>query len=244
MMECLSLYIWFSTENDDENPIGQLIHLNVYESGSYRRAPYGVTIEVTSDGHSDSVTIKNGRVRDGNGPAFNATLFRGREVFLNWKVKITVTFNAWSSRVSDPKTMLDDLLKFVLAGKQVTLVGNNGKVTVSKRLLQARSPALQAMLTHDTKEKRESQIELEEFDAKTLEAFVCFLATDEVIFDKETILGLYILGDKYDLQSLKLKARKLTLARTKELDPKKVFDVVSKIDTDMIEKCFLKEYAS
>ena len=259
-----NLYVSLVTK-DDRDSIGQLMYLTVYENSiNFRRTSYGVTIEVTSDGQSDSVTIKNGqvpgwdgqvptvyggygvRIRDPNwkDPCFYATLFEGRQMFLNWMVRITVTFNAWPSRVSNPKTVLVDLLTYALAGNQVTLVGSDGEVKASAPLLKARSPAFQAMLTYDTKEKQESQIGLEDFDVKTLKAFVHFLVTDKVVFDKDTILGLYLLGDKYDLQLLKFKARNFTLEHIKELDPKKVFDVVSMIDTDMIEKCSLKKYAS
>lgn len=246
---CLLLSL--STEDDKEHSIGQVMALFVCENGSYRKAPYGVTIEITSictvhtacscHEECDSVSITNGRVPNKDSP-FQAKLFHKREVFLNKKLQIELIFNSWPTKRSVGNCILDDLLKFVSNGNQVTLMGYDGNVFVPRRLLQARSQTFEAMFTHDMEEKQNSQINLSDVSMNTLEAFTRFLSTDKVIFNAKTIIELYIIGDKYNIQSLKLLSRKLMLEHKQDLNSEEVYNVISKIEPDLIEKIFVKEY--
>lgn len=215
------------------NPIGQVMMLRVSEDGSYRRAAYGVTIEIISGDQMDSVTISNGRVPEEDWPMF-AKLFQGRQVFLNRNVKIKVVFNGWSSKASYLRTIHDDLLKFVSVGDRVTLIGNDGNEIVSKRLLQARSPA---MFTRDMKKL---QINV---SVLTLKAFIHFLRTDRILFSKKTVIELYMIGHKYNLKSLESETYKLILAHINEIDLKEAYKIVFMNDPALIEKSFLKHYA-
>lgn len=88
------------------------------------------------------------------------------------------------------------------------------------------------------------KVNLKDFHIGTLEAFIHFLTTNKVIFSKETILELYILGDKCHLKSLKEQSRQVLLTCINELDAEKIYDVISKIDKDLIKECFFRQFTS
>lgn len=229
---------------DIEDSKFQTMEMILKENGNYRKASYGVRIKVSlPNGLSHLVIIENGKIPTYNDPC-TKKLFKEQETFLNWENTITVIFTSWSWKTSGPlNTIYHDLMEFVLLGSQVTLLGNDGNVTVPRRLLKARSPALAAMFTHDMQEKQLSQIDMCDFNTKVLEGFKNFLIKDIVVFDKDIIIDLYTLGDKYNIKCLKLESRKLILRHIQELDSKNVYKIISKIDPDVIEQLFMQQIA-
>lgn len=127
-----------------------------------------------------------------------------------------------------------DLKSFIERGQTVTLIGHDGNVTVPKRILKLRSTALEAMFNHDSQEKLTGQIELKDFNKQTLEAFGHFLMTGDIIYGKETALGLIILGDKYDIQKMKEAGEDFVKRNIKRMDKDDLIDVWSKVSRDLL----------
>lgn len=122
-----------------------------------------------------------------------------------------------------------DLKSYVEQGPTVTLVGINGNVTVPRRILKLRSRALEAMFSHDSKEKETGEIELKDFDYKILSAFAHFLMTGEITDGKDTALGLLLLGDKYDIQAMRVTAENFVKKNIEQMNEEDVIDIFSKV---------------
>lgn len=127
-----------------------------------------------------------------------------------------------------------DLMAAVERGSTVTLIGSDGNVWVPKRILKLRSKALDVMFKHNSKEKQTGQIELKDFNAKTLEAFGHFLITGQIIDGKETALGLILLGDKYDIQAMKSAGEDFVKKYITQLSKDDVIEVLSKVSSDLL----------
>lgn len=127
-----------------------------------------------------------------------------------------------------------DLESYIERGPIVTLIGNDGTVSVPRRILELRSKALEVMFDHDSKEKQTGQIELKDFNSKTLEAFACFLMTGEIVNGKETALGLIVLGDKYDIKGMKTAGENFVLENIAQMNKNDVIEVFSKVSVDLV----------
>ena len=139
-------------------------------------------------------------------------------------------------------SLADDLKPFLDEGEQIKLVGSNGEVTVSKFLLQLRSPALKAMFSHDVQENESSTIELKDFDTNVLDAFCNYLLNDEMDEDDSTALGLYILADKYDVKGLKQQAEDFILCNIEDFNKDEVFEIMVKIGQPRLKQLFNDQY--
>ena len=138
-------------------------------------------------------------------------------------------------------SLIDDLKKYL--SDNVTLIGSDGRVEASKTILQARSSVLTAMFSHEMEESKTLTIDLKDFNSETLQAFVDFLWTDRMNQNKDTAIGLYIFGDKYDVKQLKCAAEKYIVANIKILDRDEVFEVMLKINPEKLKQVF-KDNAS
>lgn len=173
-------------------------------------------------------------------PTSSRILFYGvpEEKFAN-PIQWTLVFE----RPKIPYPMPDTGVKsYIERGTSVTLVGNDGNVSVPKRLLKMRSAAFEAMFDHDTKEKRTGQIELEDFDSKTLTAFSHFLSSGEIQDGKETALGLILLGDKYDIQDMKEVAEKFVKKNYDQMNQEDVLDVFSKVGRESLKQAMASSW--
>lgn len=118
---------------------------------------------------------------------------------------------------------------YIERGPTVTLIGYDGSVTVSRRLLKICSSPLEAMFDHDSKEKQTGEIKLDEFDVQTLSAFKDFLLLGQIVDGKQTALQLVLLGDKYDIQQMKEAAEKFIKKNIRYFDKDDVLDIFHKV---------------
>lgn len=138
--------------------------------------------------------------------------------------------------------LLPGLKSYVERGPTVTLIGADGKVTVPRRILKLRSEALEGMFNHNLKEKQTNQIEMADFDCKTLTAFKNFLLTGKITDGEETALGLILLGDKYDIQGMKSAAENFVKDNIVEMDMDDVFDVLSRVCRESLYHAVVKNW--
>ncbi|XP_014210610.1 speckle-type POZ protein-like [Copidosoma floridanum] len=103
---------------------------------------------------------------------------------------------------SDYKKLLNDSSRGRFS--DVLLVANDGiEFPVYKGILASRSPVFSAMFTHDMKENKESRIDIEDFDGKTLKAMLDFIYTGNFDEDGCEISNLFVVADKYAIDNLK-----------------------------------------
>lgn len=154
----------------------------------------------------------------------------------NDPIEFTVEF-----KFSDRKTWVDDMKAFLNEYQLVTMIGSDGQVTVSKLLLEIRSPAFKAMLGSDMEESKSLRVDLsKDFNSATLNAFKNFLTTDIIHEDFSTeVTGLYRLGDKYLMESLKQAAKYRIMKEIKSFDHDKMFDVLIQADEGFVNDQFL-----
>ena len=138
--------------------------------------------------------------------------------------------------------IVGDLKSYIERGSQVTLIGRDGSVTVSRRLLEMRSEALEMIFNHDSREKQTGIIELKDFDSKTLDAFAHFLMTGKIKDGKETVLGLLLLGDKYDIQFMKSEAERFVKLHFHELDREEAMDIMFRVSRKTVEEGLLRAW--
>ena len=131
--------------------------------------------------------------------------------------------------------IVGDVKSYINRGPQVTLVGRDGSITVSRRLLEMRSSALEMIFSHDSLEKQTGTIELKDYDSTTLEAFTHFMMEGKIKVGKETALGLILLGDKYDIQFMKTEAEKFVKSHFHELDQEEAMDIMFKVSREAVK---------
>ncbi|XP_064487949.1 speckle-type POZ protein-like [Ornithodoros turicata] len=103
-------------------------------------------------------------------------------------------------------TIQEDLrqLKISSVSSDVVLVSYGGKKIHAHRLVLAmRSPVFRAMFANDMKEKRESEVNLQDTDAALVEEMLAFMYTDSAPNIKSMAADLILMADKYDLERLK-----------------------------------------
>ncbi|KAG8176950.1 hypothetical protein JTE90_015416 [Oedothorax gibbosus] len=77
-------------------------------------------------------------------------------------------------------------------------------IPVHKAVVCRRSPVFGKMLEHDMVEKRSTNIAIEDAEFSTFNNFLLFLYTGEIAEkDWESVLGIYSLADKYQVDSLR-----------------------------------------
>lgn len=86
--------------------------------------------------------------------------------------------------------------------KDVELKVGDKSLMAHKAIITNRSKVFHAMFTHDTKEKAEGIIEINDVGFETLETFVKYLYTNQVE-DKCLSEEMLFLADKYDVQCLR-----------------------------------------
>lgn len=97
---------------------------------------------------------------------------------------------------------LQKLLKNELL-TDITLLANDKKLHAHKSILIARSPVFAAMLANDMKEKIESEIKIQDFNADVLSEMLHFMYTDKVTSIKDHFQDLLCVANMYDIQGLK-----------------------------------------
>ena len=79
--------------------------------------------------------------------------------------------------------------------------------------LSIRSKVFKAMLSHETKEKIERKIEIDDLDGAVLKEMVNYIYTDKVNDIQQHAHGLFYAAEKYDLPGLKLLCVKFPIGR-------------------------------
>lgn len=160
----------------------------------------------------------------------------------NVQISVKLDFEVVDQPSIVPRTLVDDVKVYVEEGKKLTLIGHDGRTTVSKRLFKIRSRAFDSMFNHNMKEKQTGEVEMSDFDVKTLDAFAHFLVHEDIKDGTETALGLYLLSDKYDVPALKLQTEKFILDNLKEFDLNQVFDIFVAINRPLVMNGFFKNF--
>ena len=109
--------------------------------------------------------------------------------------------------------MFEDLHKYFLI-TDVTLVGSDGSVGAKMELLKVRSSVFRTMFGNEANEEYQTKVvNIPDFTKAALEAFVHFLATGQMKAPKDNACDLLLLAEKYDVQSLKSKARAVSVGQ-------------------------------
>ena len=152
------------------------------------------------------------------------------------------------------RTLSDDLFNNIptlIRFADFKIVSRQGdKLPFPKLILAARSPVLKAMLdTKDTKEMAKNEVEMSDFGSYSLWLFLFFLVVDEICEFGETseeeeelsdvkrdddeqtetdvVCNLLLLGDKYEVKSLVLKAE---IYLTEIMDASNVLQILTVAD--------------
>lgn len=143
----------------------------------------------------------------------------------------------------DERSFMADIRKNLSTSDTVRLISSNGIVEANKDLLTIRSSVFQAMFNNDTKEAETLQVDMANFNEKLLGAFVKFLMTDSIDDVEDTALGLFILGDKYDIPLLKAEAGRSMLNNLSEENFDEVFSWIIKLQPELtkeaVKKCYV-----
>ncbi len=108
------------------------------------------------------------------------------------EVESTLGANLERLRIEDPELA------------DIEIVCDDGKtIPAMSAVLKAKSKVFEAMLTHDTEEKRTKQIKIQEASSETVEAFIKFLHSEnqEIQMGHEEILPI---ADYYQVHDLKI----------------------------------------
>lgn len=93
------------------------------------------------------------------------------------------------------------------AFKDVKFVVGDESFLAHKFVIAARSDVFYAMLIHDTKERKDGVIEIQDVGMPALKSFVKYLYTDQVDNIEEEVEELLMLADKYNVPSLQDKCQ-------------------------------------
>lgn len=162
----------------------------------------------------------------------------------NVQVTIKLTFEPPRNMIEpfEPRTLAQDVEAYVDEGKQLTLIGRDGSTMVSKRLFKIRSRAFDVMFKHNLREKQTSEVVMDDFDVKTLEAFKHFLKEEEIENGSETAVGLYLLADKYDVPALRIMSEAFILKNLNHFDKDEIFDIFVAINRPLVVNGFFRNY--
>ena len=99
----------------------------------------------------------------------------------------------------------EDMRNIFEAGKftDVTIVCQKREFACHKAILSARSPVLEAMFSHNMKEKLDRKVEIQDMDADTCHQMVVFMYSGKVARLGEKAADLLVAAEKYDLKELK-----------------------------------------
>lgn len=105
-----------------------------------------------------------------------------------------------------PNALSSDLLRFYLDEKfcDIKITAGDKTFNVHKALLCARSPVFSAMFSSDTKEMKNSAVDITDLDSDTVGLMLAFIysdAFDEMQVDQVALL--YAAADKYEILCLK-----------------------------------------
>lgn len=139
-----------------------------------------------------------------------------------------------------PPSVFDDMRKMFqsleMVEGDVQLIASNGCIKTHKLLLVSRSDVFKRMFTIDSLEKKTGTVDLTDFRIDTLEDFVHFLSKDEVRNMREKAIDLFILSDKYNVQSLKQSTEEFLSENISQVNAYRLHDVCLKIKSDPIAK--------
>lgn len=134
-----------------------------------------------------------------------------------------------------------NLKAFLLQEKStdLTLVSMEGKeIKVHKAILMARSSVFSAMFDHETREKQENRVLIEDLSFKILSDLVRFMYSDEVPDIDNVAEDLIQAADKYDVKRLKVLCE-VKLAETLNIENAAQMITLA----DMANACRLKNKA-
>lgn len=145
-----------------------------------------------------------------------------------------------------PKTLYEDFQRYVSIA-DITFVGSDGNVTVSKKIIKMRSPVLKTMFNQKTsKEYQSKEVDMTDFPKTVLEAFVKFLTEEQFVFPKNNACDLFKLADKYDIPSLKEVSGNYLLNNVTEENAGELYEIFDKISPNVVnpKDLFLKAYGN
>lgn len=129
-------------------------------------------------------------------------------ILLDFQLVFDIDF---SPSYLDERSFMADVTKQLSTSDTVRLISSNGTVEVKKDFLTIRSSVFQAMFNNDTKEAKNLQVDMVNFNKEVLEAFVKFLMTDSIDNAENIAFQLSTLGDRYDIPLLKAEADRLMM---------------------------------
>ena len=143
-----------------------------------------------------------------------------------------------------PPSVYDDLKKMFdsldLLDGDVELIASNGKIATHKLLLSCRSDVFKRMFSIDSAERRTGRVELTDFTIETLEEFVYFLTKDVVRKIEEKAIDLFVLSDKYNVESLRLLTEDYLSHNISKVNAYRLHDVCLKIKSDPIARSLIE----
>lgn len=167
----------------------------------------------------------------------------GLNIQSGFKLDFQLLFDIqFSPSYLDERSFMADIRKNLSTSDTVRLISSNGIIEANKDLLTIRSSVFQAMFNNDTKEAETLQVDMANFNMEVLEAFVKFLMTDSIDDVEDTALGLFILGDKYDIPLLKAEAGRSMLNNLSEENFDEVFSWILKLQPELTKEAVKKFY--
>lgn len=140
------------------------------------------------------------------------------------------------------KKSFGDNFKLFLDGlpdqPKITFIGSDGEVSLMKLLLvqKSKSPLF------NQNESENKPIHLENFNTETLQIFCDFFSMNELKLNNETVLDLYVLSIRFDVQEMKKLVENYMLINLDNLDRTKVFEVI-KTDEQFFQTILYENYS-
>lgn len=126
----------------------------------------------------------------------------------------------------DVEALCQDLRELYLSGPNydLTLKVAGKKFRAHRNILMARSKVFQAMLSHDSLEKKSGVVHIPDCGPKAMEQFLFYIYSGKVHnLNQDCMLGLYYAADKYDVALLKENCAEFI---KKSLSPSNISDVI------------------
>ena len=126
-------------------------------------------------------------------------------------LKPAVNVNKEHTLVKDLKRMLESG-----QGSDVTLVASDGQqFPAHQSILSSRSPVFAAMFDHDTKEKQEKRVTIDDLSSKAVKSLLEFVYTDKVANITTLAPELFPAAQKYDIARMKTLCEEAMMSQLK-----------------------------
>lgn len=139
-------------------------------------------------------------------------------------------------------SFITDINKHFSTSENISLIASDGVVEVKKDLLAIRSPVFEAMFSHNMLEATTREVQMKQYNSKTLAAFAKFLSADCLDNLNETASGLFMLAHQYDIPLLKAEAGSSLLNTVTENNFDEVFELIMKLQPELTKEAMKKVY--